>query len=286
MLLPLRSITCVYRPVRLLITTLLLVTALIFANSPGSAKAAAISSAIRAAVLVPVIHSKVPHDTTSFTEGLVLLNGHLYESAGLTGQSSLREEDVQTGGVLRRVALPPKYFGEGIAVDDQRLVQLTWQDQLAIVYDVNTFKQAGTLTYSGEGWGLCFDGQQFYMSNGSSSLVARDPVTFAVTRTIPVTLDGRPIDQLNELECVGDSVYANVWLTHRIVRIDKTSGQVTARIEVPANILTAQEQVGLDLNGVLNGIAYDPGTQEFLITGKLWPWLFWVTFAPASYSYF
>jgi len=257
---------------------------LILINTP--VHATDVNLNIRAILLLPVIHARVPHDTTSFTEGLELVNGHLYESAGLNGQSSLREENIQTGQVLRRVDLAAKYFGEGIAIDGQRLVQLTWKDQMALIYDVSTFKQIGTLHYSGEGWGLCFDGQQFYMSNGSAKIVARDPQTFTVTREITVVLDGNPIDQLNELECVGDSVYANVWLTHRIVRINKASGQVTARIEVPANILTPAEQQGLGQGGVLNGIAYDPTSKLFLITGKLWPWLFWVNFAPANYTYF
>ena len=235
---------------------------------------------------LPVIHSRVPHDQTAFTEGLTLVNGHLYESAGLTGQSSLRDEDPASGAVLRRIPLAPKYFGEGIAVAGQRIVQLTWTDQLAFIYDLNSFKTIGTFSYSGEGWGLCFDGQQFYMSNGSSAITVRDATTFAAVRTVPVTLDGQPVLQLNELECVGDSIYANVWLTQRIVRIDKHSGQVTARIEVPTTILTPAERQGLGTDGVLNGIAYEPTRQQFLITGKLWPWLFWVTFTPTQYRYF
>ncbi len=257
----------------------------------GSVSAAAKTVTVNAVgspapLFVPQIQARVPHDVTAFTEGLVLINGHLYESSGLNGQSSLRENDVQSGQVQQRVNLPAKYFGEGIAVHGQQIVQLTWQNHLAFIYDLNSFKQIGTFSYDGEGWGLCFDGQQYYMSNGSSRLVARDPTTFAMTREIDVVLDGQPVVQLNELECVGDSIYANVWLTNRIVRIDKATGKVTARIEVPTNILTVAERIPLGVDGVLNGIAYDPNRSLFLITGKLWPWLFWVTFTPASYSYF
>lgn len=215
-----------------------------------------------------------PHDRTSFTEGLVLAGGKLYEGSGLRGQSTLRELDPRTGTVSRSVTIDSKYFGEGIAVVDDRVIQLTWQEHTALVYRLSDFKQVATFSYDTEGWGLCDDGTRIVMSDGTSTLYFRNRSTFAVLGKVTVTNDGVPIDQLNELECVDGQVYANVWQTDTIVRIDPASGRVTAVIDA-SGLLTASEAVGVD---VLNGIAYDAAAKTFLLTGKYWPTLFEVRF--------
>ena len=217
------------------------------------------------------------HDTTAYTEGLVWYNGALHESAGLYGQSSLRQVDPQTGQVVRRIDLPAQYFGEGLALAGSRLIQLTWHEQVAFIYDVQTFANLGTLPYTGEGWGLCFDGQQFYQTDGSSSIIVRSTGTFQDVQHIPVTLDGHPVLNLNELECVDSALYANVWHTDNILRIEKQSGRVTAVIDA-SGLLAPQEIATAGPEGVLNGIAYDPQQQVFWITGKWWPWMFEVRF--------
>lgn len=218
-----------------------------------------------------------PHDPRAFTQGLLLSQGVLLESTGLVGQSSLRRVEVATGRVRQQVPVPPPYFAEGLALVGQRLYQLTWQHGQVLLYDARTFARVGELSYDGEGWGLCHDGRALVMSNGSDELVVRDPATFAVRRRLRVTVSGRPLDRLNELECVGGEVYANVWTTDTIVRIDLKTGQVTARIDA-SGLLSPLERTGVD---VLNGIAHDPADGTFLITGKLWPKLFRVRFVPA-----
>jgi len=220
-----------------------------------------------------------PHDADAFTQGLLLHDGALYESTGLYGHSSLRQVELASGKVLRRVDLPDKLFGEGLALAGGRLVQLTWKEGVAPTYDLATFEKNGEFTYAGEGWGLCFDGTQFIQSDGSHRLIFRDPTTFAVTRQLAVGLNGQPVTSLNELECVGDSIYANVWQTNRIVEISKLNGAVRAVIDA-GGLLNAAEQASLNPAAVLNGIAYDPADQTFLITGKFWPKLFRVRFVP------
>lgn len=250
-----------------------------YAGNPPLPGAIATSSPVDH-LAVQVI-SKKPHDTTAFTEGLLWHTGLLYESAGLYGQSSVREVDPQTGKILRQINLPPQYFGEGLALADNRLIQLTWREQVAFVYDVNTFAQLGTLTYTGEGWGLCFDGRQFFQTDGSSTIVVRDAATFQVKQQLAIALDDQPVINLNELECVGDSLYANIWHTDHILRIEKDTGHVTAVIDA-SGLLTFQEMAQAGTEGVLNGIAYDSQHDTFLITGKLWPWVFEVRFVPTK----
>lgn len=215
-----------------------------------------------------------PHDRGAFTQGLLLHQGALYESTGQVGQSSLRLVDVDTGRVIRKVDVPRPYFAEGLALVGDRLIQLTWQHGRAFVYDRRTFARQHEFTYQGEGWGLCYDGTSLVMSDGSANLTYRTPTDFTVTKTVRVTMNGRPLAQLNELECVDGSVYANVWQTDTIVRIDPGSGRVTQNINA-ANLLSPIERQGVD---VLNGITYDPADKAFLITGKYWPKLFRVRF--------
>jgi glutamine cyclotransferase len=231
--------------------------------------------------LIPNVISVRPHDTTSFTEGLFLDNGVLYESAGQYGHSDVRTADPQTGKVLARTGLDAQYFGEGIARVGDQLFQLTWREGTAFVYDAKTLRPLGTLSYNGEGWGLCYDGQSLWASDGSHALTARDPRTLSALGRVAVTYDGLFIDQLNELECVGDSIYANVWNTDYIVRIDKATGRVTARIDA-SGLLTAEERAALPSGAVLNGIAYDAQNDTFLVTGKLWPKVFEVRFVAAG----
>ena len=208
-------------------------------------------------------------------------DGALYESTGLYGRSTLRQVEIDTGKVLRQTDLPKTLFGEGLAWVDGTLVQLTWKEGVALVYDPKTFEKVREHPYTGEGWGLCFDGLQLIQSDGSHQLTFRDPVTFAVTRQLPLFHDGQPLTALNELECVGDKVYANIWMTDRIVEIAKHSGAVTAVIDA-GQLLTGEERTRIGSNAILNGIAHDPSNNTFLLTGKLWPKLFRVRFAPAA----
>jgi glutamine cyclotransferase len=220
------------------------------------------------------ILSTRPHDSGAYTQGLLLSGGSLYESTGLNGRSSLREVDPQTGTVKRRVEVPQQYFAEGLALSEDRLIQLTWQNGVAFVYEPATFKKTGELRYDGEGWGLCHDGQRLVMTDGSDLLLFRDPKTLAPRGEVHVTLAGEPVYQLNEVECVDGLVYANVWQTDDILRIDPRTGHVTAVIDA-SGLLTPQESEAAE---VLNGIAWDPAKKTFLITGKLWPKMFEVEF--------
>ena len=218
-----------------------------------------------------------PHDTQAFTQGLELDDGLLYEGTGLEGWSELRAGPYETGELIRRVALPGQVFGEGITVVGDRVWQLTWQNGIAYQWDKTTFAPTGQAEYEGEGWGLCYDGTRLVMSDGSNELTFRDPETFEATGSVAVTLDGSPLAMLNELECVDDRVWANVWQTDEIVRIDPATGVVEAIVDA-SGLLTEQERASAD---VLNGIAaVDDGT--FLITGKWWPHLFLVRFVPSE----
>jgi glutamine cyclotransferase len=246
--------------------------------APGSVAAG--DSAPPAKLRVEVLAS-YPHDPRAFTQGLVLHDGALYESTGLYGRSSLRQVELNTGKVLRRADLPGTLFGEGLAWANGQLVQLTWREGVALRWAPASFAKDGEFTYSGAGWGLCFDGRQFIQSDGSHRLYFRDPVTFAVTRQLAVTDNGQPVNALNELECVGDLVYANVWMTDRIVAIAALNGLVRADIDA-GGLLTPAERAAIGREAILNGIAYDPADRTFLLTGKLWPKLFRGRFVPGS----
>jgi len=217
----------------------------------------------------------------AFTEGLVYRGGWLYESTGLEGASSLRRVETETGRIDAAVSLPGDVFGEGLAAVGSRLVQLTWRSGRAFVYGLDSMQVERELRYDGEGWGLCHDGERLVMSDGSSVLQFRDPETFELVGSVEVRHEGAPVTRLNELECVGTDVYANIWLTRRIVRIDVASGEVTGLVDV-GDILS-RDGVG-DISGVdvLNGIVYLPGRDRFLITGKYWPRVFEVAFVPRA----
>ena len=213
-----------------------------------------------------------PHDKNAFTQGLVFLDGKLIESTGLVGQSSLREVNLTNGVVLRKVTVPG-YFAEGLAVLGGKAYQLTWKAHKGFVYDEATFHLERGFSYTGEGWGLATDGHWLIMSDGTSQIRLLDPATFKVERTIQVTLHGQPVDQLNELEYVEGEIFANVWKSDLVMRIDPASGAVIGEID-----FTGLLQPGdLDANtDVLNGIAYDSATDRLFVTGKFWPKLFQV----------
>jgi glutaminyl-peptide cyclotransferase len=221
--------------------------------------------------------SVLPHDRSSFTQGLELAAGTLYEGTGLRGSSRLRATDPATGEVLRETRLPAELFGEGITVTGDRIWQLTWQEGVAIERDRATLDELRRVRYSGEGWGLCFDGSRLVMSDGTDRLTFRDPVTFAPVGGVDVRRGEDSATELNELECVGRQVWANVWRSDEILQIDPASGQVTASVDA-SGLLSPEQRAGTD---VLNGIAAIPGTDEFLITGKYWPSIFRVRFVPA-----
>ena len=212
-----------------------------------------------------------PHDRTAFTEGLVFLNGNLIESTGLNGHSTLREVDLQSGKVLRQILVPDRYFGEGAAALEGHVYQLTWQAQKGFVYDFKTFAKEKEFAYTGEGWGLTTDGHWLIESDGSSQLRFFDPGTFKMERTLQVNLQGRAVDHLNELEYVQREIFANVWTTDFVVRIDPGNGAVTGVIKFTGLLVPADRDASTD---VLNGIAYDAAGDRLFVTGKNWPKLF------------
>jgi len=216
-----------------------------------------------------------PHDRNAFTQGLVYRHGTLYESTGLNGRSSLRVVDLETGDVRRQVSVDEQYFAEGLAEFGGRLYQLTWQHQRAFVYDAASLAVTGGFRYEGEGWGLADDGHSLIMSDGTNVIRFLDPETFAVRRTIQVSKSGEPVTNVNELEYIDGQIYANVWLTNTIVRIDPRTGWVKATIDMRG--LLPPDSGDVD---VLNGIAYDAERGRIFVTGKLWPRLFEVRFVP------
>jgi glutamine cyclotransferase len=219
---------------------------------------------------------KYPHATDAFTQGLIWHQGVMYESTGQYGQSSLRKVQLEDGKVLAQRRLESTVFGEGLARVDDRLIQLTWRSGLAFVSDLTTLEKRETLNYAGEGWGLCYDGAALVMSDGSSMLEFRDPESMELLGEMSVLKDGHPVRKLNELECVGTDIYANIWQRHEILRIDRKSGRVTATIDA-SGLLSRIEAKRAD---VLNGIAYKPQSKTFLLTGKLWPHVFEVELVP------
>jgi glutamine cyclotransferase len=225
--------------------------------------------------IVPVYTGKVvhtyPHDRGAYTQGLVFDGGFLYEGTGLLGQSTLRRVELETGTVLKSRALSPQYFGEGVTICGDRIVQLTWRSQLGFVYDKNGFDLLREFTYPTEGWGITGDGRRLIMSDGSAKLYFLDPEDFKVTGSIEVQDGGQAVSGLNELEYIRGEIYANVWLTDRIVRIAPETGKVTGWIEL-AGLLPPEDRT--EPVDVLNGIAYDAGNDRIFVTGKLWPKLF------------
>ena len=221
-----------------------------------------------------------PHDRGAFTQGLLFSHGYLYESTGLFGQSTLREVDLESGRVLRKQRLPTEDFGEGLALVDEQLLQLTWTSGHGYNWDRAKFTLAAQWPFNyasphADGvhrpWGLCYDQQRLILSNGTNTLHFLDTQNFAAIGSVDVHDNDGPVHLLNELECIGDKVLANVWRSETIVIIDPASGAVTARLELPDLYPPEQRK---DPQDVLNGIAYDAQRQRLLVTGKRWPQLF------------
>lgn len=217
-----------------------------------------------------IVHT-YPHDPLAYTQGLFYLNGVLYEGTGLNGRSSIRKVRLETGEVLQKRDVPEQYFGEGIVNWKDRLIEITWQSQTGFIYDLNTFERHGQFSYPGEGWGLTQDGKRIIMSDGTAELRFWEPETLRELGRVTVTDQGRTVPQLNELEWVKGEVYANVYQTDRIARIDPASGKVVGWIDL-AGILSPADRV--QQVDVLNGIAYDAAGDRLFVTGKLWPKLF------------
>jgi glutaminyl-peptide cyclotransferase len=218
-----------------------------------------------------------PHDTSAYTQGLIFRNGFLFESTGRNGQSTLRKVKLETGKVVQQHRVGAEYFAEGLAEWKGQLVQLSWQSNIAFVYDMATFSMRRTFRYAGEGWGLTRDQQGFILSDGTDQLRFLDPDTFREVRRVTVTDGGVPVRDLNELEYIRGEVYANVWHTDRIARISPESGRVLRWIDLSGLMATGYR---LDPEAVLNGIAYDTATNRLFVTGKLWPRLFEIEAIP------
>ena len=247
------------------------------APAPPGAPAAPSPPATGTPTVRAVVAQRYPHDTSAFTQGLFFVDGQMYETTGMEGQSELRKVDYRTGLVQQRRGLPAPYFGEGSVALNGRLYQLTWKSQRAFVYDLATFQPRDTLSYTGEGWGLTTDGTALYMSDGTAKLRVLDPRTFAVRRTIDVKDGGSPVSQLNELEWVDGQILANVWQSEQIARIDPATGSVVGWIDLQGILPTSQRTGKED---VMNGIAYDTTTKKLFVTGKWWPTLFEVRLEP------
>lgn len=255
-------------------TVLLILLALVTACSPTPASK-----------LTYEVVARHPHDARAFTQGLLWHDGMLYESTGLYGASSVRRVDLESGSVDEIRYLDADVFGEGLARVGTDLVQLTWRAGEAYRWPITGFATtptpSATYRYTGEGWGLCFDGTRLIMSDGSDTLTFRDPVTFDVTDRVSVTIDGAPLVRLNELECVDGRVWSNVWFEDRIVRIDPDTGRVDAWLDL-RDLLPDDVRNELHPDAVLNGIAWRPESNTMLVTGKLWPELVELKFEEPS----
>jgi len=225
----------------------------------------------------PHVIAEYPHDSNAFTQGLEFFDERLFESTGLYGNSSIREIDLESGSTLDSAMLDKDLFGEGLTfLDENRILQLTWKSEKALIWESDPLRIIGEWKYEGQGWGVCLlDDNRLVMSNGSDSLVFRNSETFEVIDSINVTLDGVKIEKLNELECDGQTIWANIWQTDRIIGIDVTTGHVTHVLET-SNLPLDRGSLGQ--GAVLNGIARIPDSENFLITGKLWPKIFEVSF--------
>jgi glutamine cyclotransferase len=217
-----------------------------------------------------ILHT-YPHDPHAFTQGLVFVDGHLYESTGINGQSSLRMVDLESGRVLQEQPVDSKYFAEGLTDWGSTLVQLTWETHTGLVYDRFSFRLLRTFPFSGEGWGLTHDEKTLILSDGTASLRFLDPATFKEVRRVTVADHGKPVTELNELEYIDGQVYANIWHSDRIARISPRTGKVLGWIDLKG-LLPASERSSAE--AVLNGIAWDAQRHRLFVTGKLWPKLF------------
>lgn len=229
------------------------------------------------------VKNTLPHDATLFTEGLLFHKGKLFESTGSpnevpSARSVIGVHDLETGKFIVKAEIDrAKYFGEGIVVFNDKLYQLTYTTQTGFIYDVNTFKQTGTFNYANrEGWGMTTDGTNIIMSDGTENLTYLDPATLKPVKTVPVKQFGIALTMINELEFIKGFIYANVYLTNRIVKIDPANGNVVATLDMSS--LTAEARNKNPQADVLNGIAYDPATDKIFVTGKFWKNLYEISF--------
>ena len=229
-----------------------------------------------------VIVNQFPHDPQAFTQGLVYSDGFFYEGTGLYGRSSLRKVRPENGEVIKKRELTENLFGEGITIYQEKIIQLTWRENLGLVYDRESFEVLEVFSYPTEGWGLTHDGKHLIMSDGSSTLTFLDPETYKPVRQIEVTSSKGPVKNLNELEYIKGEIYANIWLTDYIVRIDPQTGKVTGWIDL-SGLLHPEITGGME--DVLNGIAYDQEEDRIFVTGKLWPLLFEIQLVPVENEY-
>jgi glutamine cyclotransferase len=243
-----------------------------YSPTPTPTPLPTISTSKAAATYTYKIVKTYPHDTSAFTEGLVFDNGVLYESTGMS--SSLRRVDLESGSIQKQIDLPAEYFGEGLTVVNDSLVQLTWQNHIGFIYDKATFGLLGNFSYSTEGWGLTYNGSCLIMSDGSSNLHFLDPVTYQKVGQVNVHDGSASITNINELEYVNGDIYANIWLQQKIAIINPQTGAVKGWIDLSGIYQT------VDPNAVLNGIAYDTKTSSLYITGKDWPHLYQITITP------
>jgi glutaminyl-peptide cyclotransferase len=241
----------------------------------------ACAMAVRAAVPVyePEVVHTYPHDTSAFTEGLFYSKGYLYESTGLEGRSTIRKVRLETGAVVQKIDIPAEYFGEGIVDWRGHLISLTWKSQIGFVFDLATLKLQRQFSYPGEGWALTRDDRELIMSDGTPELRFLDPATLKETHRVTVTLDGKALANVNELEWVKGEIYANVWQTDWIVRVDPLTGRVVGAINL-SGLLKREDRVAGQTD-VLNGIAYDAKNDRLFVTGKNWPKLFEIRLHPA-----
>lgn len=244
------------------------------AVAPAPAPVHAQSGAVAAPLQTPYeVVGSYPHDPGAFLQGLVWHDGGFYESTGLYGESTLRRVAFPSGEVLKSVPVSKEYFAEGLAMVGDRLIQLTWRSQKAFVYDRETLGLIGEFPYKTEGWGLTYDGASLILSDGSDQLYFIDPNSYQTTRSLRVTMNGRPVERINELEYLHGEVWANVWHTDMIIRIDPNSGQVIGVLDM-TGLLQTNAATRRDDDDVLNGIAYDPDTDRIFVSGKRWPLLF------------
>jgi glutamine cyclotransferase len=222
-----------------------------------------------------------PHDIEAYTQGLQYVDGVFYEGTGLEGRSSLRKVEIESGTVLQQHDLDDEYFGEGIVVIDDKIWQLTWQEQVAFLYDRATFNEIKQVTYPTQGWGLTYDGTRLIMSDGSPTLYFRDPESFDEIGRVDVTYLGQPLFQINELEYISGEVWANIYQTNFIVRINPETGIVASIIDLSGILAseTATNQVD-----VLNGIAWDAEGGRLFVTGKLWPKVYEITLQQVGWA--
>ncbi|MBV9340443.1 MAG: glutaminyl-peptide cyclotransferase [Acidobacteria bacterium] len=254
----------------------LLMSALLIALSPSFGQSSRRHSLDTPEYTFEIIR-QFPHDPAAFTQGFAYHDGYFYEGTGLNGRSSVRQVRIETGRVVRRTDLAAQFFGEGIAVVKNKIIQLTWQSHIGFVYRLEDLRFLRSFAYSGEGWGLTTNGHELFMSDGSSQLRILDPDTFIEKRRVGVHEGKTLVSQLNELEFVDGEIFANVWYSDRIARISPRTGEITGWIDL-SGLRSAASTAGAE--AVLNGIAYDPQRKRLFVTGKLWPAIYEIRLKP------